>query len=129
MPGFYRRYCALVALAHPGQCLPLCGFVFILSGFVLAYVYHSFSAGVIACDYRRFMLARLARIYPLHLFTLVIVLVLEVAAACMGLVYPSVQAHWAPPFTAEQTPLSLLSNLLMLQTLHWGRFGTCPPGP
>ncbi|MFO1370628.1 MAG: acyltransferase [Marinagarivorans sp.] len=99
---------------------------FILSGFVLAYVYRSFSAGVVAYDYRRFMLARLARIYPLHLFTLAIVLALEIAAACVGLVYHSVQAHWAPPFTAEQTPLSLLSNLLMLQTLHWGAFWNVP---
>ena len=75
--------------AHPGQCLPLCGICFYPQRLCAGLCLPPFSAGVIACDYRRFILARLARIYPLHLFTLVIVLVLEVAAACMGLGLPS----------------------------------------
>ncbi|HMY40724.1 MAG TPA: acyltransferase [Marinagarivorans sp.] len=99
---------------------------FMLSGFVLAYVYYSFSEGVTAPDYRRFLLARFARIYPLHLFTLGIVLALEFAALAVWLNTPSVHSHWAPPFTAEQSLLSLFSNLVMLQTLHWGAFWNVP---
>lgn len=99
---------------------------FMLSGFVLAYVYHGFSAGVTAPEYRRFMQARFARIYPLHLFTLGIVLLLELGAWAVWSSTPSVHSHWAPPFTAEQPLLSLFSNLVMLHTLHWGAFWNVP---
>ena len=50
---------------------------FILSGFVLTYVYRdSFAAGVTGANWRQFMARRLARIYPLHLATLLVVLAL-----------------------------------------------------
>ncbi len=48
---------------------------FLLSGFVLAYVYKdTFSTGVSAGSWGQFMIRRLARIYPLHIATLIIVL-------------------------------------------------------
>jgi peptidoglycan/LPS O-acetylase OafA/YrhL len=46
-------------------------FFFILSGFILAYVYGQlFSASLRARDYLSFLTKRIARIYPLHLFML-----------------------------------------------------------
>jgi peptidoglycan/LPS O-acetylase OafA/YrhL len=46
---------------------------FVLSGFILGHVYHSFFAnGVSATRYVHFMKLRLARIYPLHLLTLLL---------------------------------------------------------
>jgi peptidoglycan/LPS O-acetylase OafA/YrhL len=49
-------------------------FFFVLSGFVLSYNYYSiFNKPEFGfADYRRFLVKRLARIYPLHLFTLLI---------------------------------------------------------
>lgn len=48
-------------------------FFFILSGFILSHVYSdTFREGVTLGAFRRFMLARFARVYPLHLVTLVL---------------------------------------------------------
>src|ERR1700737_2473765 len=45
---------------------------FIMSGFIISHVYQqSFQAGIASGNFRRFIVARFARIYPLHLFTLV----------------------------------------------------------
>src|SRR5271165_686586 len=46
---------------------------FMLSGFVLAHVYHRpFSESVTSRQYWRFIAARIARIYPLHLLVLLL---------------------------------------------------------
>ncbi len=99
---------------------------FMLSGFVLAYVYHGFSSGIKSSDYRSYLLARFARIYPSHLFTLGVVLVLEFAALAIWANSEIVHSRWAPPFTAEQSLPSFFSNIFLVQTLHWGAFWNVP---
>ncbi|MGT2504194.1 acyltransferase family protein [Bradyrhizobium guangxiense] len=74
---------------------------FILSGFVISYSYPSDARGVAA--YSRFMIRRVARIYPLHLLSLLIFVVL----IGVGL-----------ERTARSTPLDFVYNLLLLQA--WG---------
>ncbi|MCJ9729114.1 acyltransferase [Bradyrhizobium sp. PRIMUS42] len=74
---------------------------FILSGFVISYSYPSDARGMRA--YSRFMIRRIARIYPLHLLSLLIFVVL----IGVGL-----------ERTARSTPLDFLYNLLLLQA--WG---------
>lgn len=54
---------------------------FILSGFILTHVYLQ---GDGALDYRRFLAARFARIYPAHLFILLAMLGLVLAAPILG---------------------------------------------
>lgn len=54
---------------------------FILSGFILTHVYLQ---GDAAPDYRRFLAARLARIYPAHLFILLAMLGLVIFAPLFG---------------------------------------------
>ena len=50
----------------------LVDFFFVLSGFIMCHVYGPFFAGsVTGSAFRQFLKARFARIYPLHLFTLV----------------------------------------------------------
>lgn len=45
-------------------------FFFVLSGFIMCYVYHSyFNIGVKWSNYKKFIGARFARVYPLHFFT------------------------------------------------------------
>jgi peptidoglycan/LPS O-acetylase OafA/YrhL len=81
-------------------------FVFVLSRFILAYVYASeFDAG--AGRYRRFLSLRLARIYPVHLLmlSLAIVVVLSVTG-------------FASDAILRNTPRTIGSNLLLIHS--WG---------
>src|SRR5579863_2047307 len=48
---------------------------FIMSGFIISHVYYqSFESGLSTSNVRRFIVARFARVYPLHLFTLLILI-------------------------------------------------------
>ena len=59
---------------------------FLLSGFVLAHVYaESFRDGTPLREYGNFVVARLARIYPVHIVVLVAFLVVELTARWMNL--------------------------------------------
>jgi peptidoglycan/LPS O-acetylase OafA/YrhL len=81
---------------------------FVLSGFVMTHVYgRDFIVAPTAARYRRFLVARLARIYPLHVFVLALWVALE-------LVRPA-------PFTdPARSPGALLAHLLLVQDWHVG---------
>ncbi|HVZ29072.1 MAG TPA: acyltransferase [Asticcacaulis sp.] len=67
---------------------------FILSGFILSYVYlEAFGEG--RFDYGKFIVHRLARIYPLHLATLGFTLLLILAAAIKGVTLDANVGNWA----------------------------------
>lgn len=88
----------LLAIARQGMC-GLTTF-FVLSGFILAHVYaERFRSGVDRAGYRDFLWARFARIYPLHLATLLAWLVL------------------VPP-QPQDTAFAFALNLVLLQS--WG---------
>ena len=77
---------------------------FMLSGFILAHVYGpSFAAGTF--NYRRFIVARIARLYPLHLAVLAGVLVMVIVARAAGIQYDPAT------YTAE----GFLKTLLLVQ--------------
>ncbi|CAN5329657.1 acyltransferase [soil metagenome] len=59
---------------------------FMLSGFIMAHVY---GPGVAAgtFSYRSFLVARIARLYPMHIVVLTGALIMVVAAALLGVVY------------------------------------------
>lgn len=66
---------------------------FILSGFILSYVYlEKFGEG--RFDYGKFIVLRLARIYPLHLATLGFTLLLILAAAIKGVTLDANVGNW-----------------------------------
>ena len=72
---------------------------FMLSGFILAHVYGpAFAAGTFS--YRRFLVARLARLYPLHLTVLAAVLIMVVGATAAGVRF---DADSYPPLAFFQT--------------------------
>src|SRR4051794_13305380 len=53
---------------------------FVLSGFIISYVYmRKMQTGILA-NFRNFIVARFARVYPLHFFTLIILIVLVAKA-------------------------------------------------
>lgn len=100
---------------------------FLLSGFVLAYVYQSqFSQAVSRRDYSLFMRARFARVYPLHLFMLALFVALEVVQWLLLKAEVAAASRLVPPFTGGETPFTLVSNVLMLQTFHWTAYWNQP---
>jgi peptidoglycan/LPS O-acetylase OafA/YrhL len=80
---------------------------FVLSGFILSHVYLQ-AAGEKRFSYRSFLWARVARVYPLHLATLVGVGLLAGAALVAGMSVDGNVLSWA----------SLPANLLMVHA--WG---------
>lgn len=78
-------------------------FFFILSGFVMCHVYgRAFSADVTLSSYKKFMRARFARIYPLHL----VLLAIYVGLASIGMKQTTVNPEW-----------SILANALLIHAL------------
>lgn len=80
---------------------------FVLSGFILSHVYLQ-AAGEKQFSYRGFLWARIARVYPLHLATLIGVGLLAAAALVAGMSVDGNVLSWP----------SLPANLLMLHA--WG---------
>ncbi len=80
---------------------------FILSGFILSYVYLE-AFGERRFDYREFVVNRLARVYPLHLATLLFTLLLIAGAALKGVQLDPNAANWQ----------ALPAHLLLMQS--WG---------
>jgi peptidoglycan/LPS O-acetylase OafA/YrhL len=88
-------------------------FFFLLSGYILAEVYYErMRAG--HTDTRRFLLARLIRIYPLHLFMLLMMLAVEFAK--LGL--ESAAGVEVGAFSEKNSVAAFFANLFLVQT--WG---------
>jgi peptidoglycan/LPS O-acetylase OafA/YrhL len=83
---------------------------FVLSGFIMLHVYGSrFSQGLTKKNIRHFFVARFARTYPLHIFTLLLLVVIV-----------RYLTNWGnPPIPLEQ-PRDILPNVFLLQS-----FGVC----
>ncbi|PWT70738.1 MAG: hypothetical protein C5B59_20255 [Bacteroidetes bacterium] len=71
---------------------------FIMSGFIILHVYGSrFSTGMSVRNFSEFTLARFARIYPLHLFTLVVLII-----------FAAIANAWGPIFDPKAIPANIL---------------------
>jgi peptidoglycan/LPS O-acetylase OafA/YrhL len=84
-------------------------FFFVLSGFVIALNYAARLDSRAAV--KRFLILRLGRLYPLHVFMLFCFLAYETAR-----LFAPAQAQAA--FTGETRPVAVLSNLFLVQSLH-----------
>ena len=90
-------------------------FFFALSGFILTHVYGARLAGLFSAKgYGGFLKSRLARLYPLHLFMLLALLVLMTLARAVG--------HWGGYLTYYDGPyhpdMSLRGFILSLFLVH-----------
>lgn len=100
---------------------------FILSGFVLAYVYqNTFRTAITSTDYRAFMQTRFARIYPLHFFMLFLFVAGESLQWLLSALGTEGMNNLPEPFTDDESAETVLSNLLLLQTLHWKAYWNQP---
>jgi peptidoglycan/LPS O-acetylase OafA/YrhL len=104
-------------------------FFFILSGFILAYVYSSkFQVRVEKKDYLKYISSRFARIYPLHLFMLIAFLFLE-SAEYIHFQVTSVAGdsqHQYLPFTGTESIPTFIINFFLLQTFINGTYWNQP---
>ncbi|ABA24433.1 Acyltransferase 3 [Trichormus variabilis ATCC 29413] len=90
-------------------------FFFILSGFIMTHVYiNHFSSGVNLHKYCSYLFSRFARIYPLHIFILILFIGLEI----IKIFLPN-----AEPFTEKFNLTALFANIFMLQAFALN----CPP--
>lgn len=100
---------------------------FILSGFILAYVYHNtFHLGVTRSRYRNFIQSRFARIYPLHFFMLVLFVTFESVQWLLGYLGTQGMENLPPPFSGNESLETLVTNLLLVQTFHWEAYWNEP---
>ena len=75
---------------------------FILSGFIMIHVYRKkFQSGLSSKNFREFIVARFARVYPLHFFTLMILILLVTSSGGWNIV---------------QDPKAISTNLLLLHS-------------
>lgn len=87
-------------------------FFFVLSGFVIAASYQDRLAGRLV-SLRAFLLLRLGRLYPLHVFTLGIMVLLEAFFR-----YGTAGATRLSIPAAEATPAGFLANVFLVHGLH-----------
>ncbi|MBT1636349.1 acyltransferase family protein [Clavibacter michiganensis] len=81
---------------------------FVLSGFIIAYTYADRFAAFSGAGYRAFLELRFARIYPMHLVTLLAMLALVLGARALGVALSADGGY---------TPLSFAANLLNAQAV------------
>jgi peptidoglycan/LPS O-acetylase OafA/YrhL len=88
---------------------------FILSGFVMAHVYRrAFSEGV-GEHYRSFLVARIARLYPLHIFILALFVLAAMASQFMT--GPATGSFEGIPLSGPRSWGAIIANIFMLQGL------------
>jgi peptidoglycan/LPS O-acetylase OafA/YrhL len=94
---------------------------FMLSGFVMAHVYHrAFSAAeTVGQHYRGFIVARIARLYPLHVF--ILALFVATAAASQLMTGLATGAFEGMPLTGPRSLGAIVANIFMLQGLAAGQ--------
>jgi peptidoglycan/LPS O-acetylase OafA/YrhL len=87
-------------------------FFFVLSGFILCYVYSGYFEGtVIAKDFKKFTIARFARVYPLHIFSLLLTSLFLFLLHQWG-------AKVSPILDVENSSYSFITNLLLLHSMN-----------
>lgn len=95
-------------------------FFFILSGFILTYVYGARARELWRPGpYLRFLATRLARLYPLHLAILLLMLAMVVVMRAIAARYGYVSIY-DEPYHPVVTPLTFAANLVLVQA--WNIF-------
>ena len=93
-------------------------FFFILSGFILCYVYaKNFGGGVGKQNFKKFTIARFARVYPLHLFSLLLTTFFLFLLHRWG-------ANVSPILDAENSAYSFITNLFLLHSMNLHKWFT-----
>jgi peptidoglycan/LPS O-acetylase OafA/YrhL len=88
-------------------------FFFILSGFIMLHVYgKGFSDKITTAEFKRFTIARFARVYPLHFATLMYCIAMYAIASALGI--PKM-----PVLEINNNGFSIFTNLFLLQSMNF----------
>ena len=94
-------------------------FFFILSGFIICHVYHdTFDRPTGLSEFRTYMTARFARIYPMHIIVLGGLIILELIYWYLYTNYGPQFSLIEPPFGIKHSIKTLVTNILLLHSLH-----------
>jgi peptidoglycan/LPS O-acetylase OafA/YrhL len=88
---------------------------FILSGFVMTHVYYRAFSQSVKLHYRSFLVARVARLYPLHVFILLLFVATAVTAQLMTGAFGGI------PLGGPESVTAFVANIFMLQGLDAGK--------
>ena len=91
---------------------------FMLSGFVMTHVYHRAFSESVTRNYRSFLFARVARIYPLHL--LILVLFVATALASQWTSGATLGSLRNVPLQGSESVSAFVANVFMVQGLDAG---------
>ena len=112
------------ALVHPSassilnRMYLMVDFFFILSGFIMCYVYGDrFTTQVKKTDFKKFTIARFSRVYPLHLSMLLFIIFILFLFAKLGV--PK-----NPILQVDNNAYSVLTNLLLLHSMNFHNWFT-----
>ena len=95
-----------------GRMYLMVDFFFVLSGFILCYVYaQNFADSVTGQDFRKFTIARFARVYPLHLFSLLLTALFIFLLKEWGVAV-------SPILDTENSVYSFITNLFLLHSMN-----------
>ena len=87
-------------------------FFFILSGFIMCHVYANYFTDKVSSNaFKKFSIARFARVYPLHLITLVYLIAMYGISRQAGV--PEI-----PILEVENSKYSIFTNLLLLHSMN-----------
>ncbi len=93
------------------KCYLMVDLFFIMSGFIMLHVYNKeFQQGIDGATLKKFLVARFARVYPLHLFSLLLLVVIVRWLTDWG----------NPPILLEQ-PSDILPNVFLLHSFGFTR--------
>jgi peptidoglycan/LPS O-acetylase OafA/YrhL len=92
---------------------------FMLSGFVLTHVYHRKLLDDVSGNYRGFMVARIARIYPLHVLILLLFVATAVAANWNG--DASFRSLEKIPLQGSESVSAFFANIFLVQGMDAGK--------
>jgi peptidoglycan/LPS O-acetylase OafA/YrhL len=112
------------ALVHPAassllnRMYLMVDFFFILSGFIMSYVYGTrFTHRVTRTDFKKFTIARFSRVYPLHFVMLLTIMLIYFLFQKLGL--PS-----NPILQVDNNLYSVITNLLLLHSMNFHNWFT-----
>ncbi len=110
--GFYNHIHDMVFLRNSYLFVD---FFFVLSGFVISYAYQHRLKDL--QQVKEFIIFRIARLWPLHLFVLALFIALELAKLLIIQKTGGISAN-TPPFSNEYSVESIVSNILLLQSIN-----------
>jgi peptidoglycan/LPS O-acetylase OafA/YrhL len=99
-----------------GHLYLMVDFFFILSGFIMCHVYSRLFAGAVTKEaFKKFAIARFARVYPLHFIMLIYTVILFAVSGWLGV--PKL-----PVLQVGNTSYSFVTNLFLLHSMNFNNW-------